>query len=203
MQSKLNCNCTGHPKLRNKSQPRMTNDITIELAKLHVLKGADYSRQVERIAQRGEFYPFAGEENIYVVGGETEGDFTNLLNAARKAVYHGYKVYILPNPRGVRTPDFILEQKGIYRVYDLKTIIGRNSVSNRLRESIGQANRVLLNMRCEYKAKVLALDIQPFFNISPEALEVLVFKSRKHISIKRNMAMSRQFLATFRKLYER
>jgi len=90
-----------------------------------------------------------------------------------------------------------------YRVYDLKTIIGKNSAVNRLRESIGQANRVLLNMRSDYKSKVLALDIQIYFQTSPSALEVLVFKGRKQISVKRNMAMSRQFLTTFRKLYER
>ena len=180
-----------------------TNDIAQELALLHTLNGGDYSRQVELIAQRSEFHPLAGEKGIFVCGGEGDSDYGNLLNAAHKAVFHGYNVYILPNPKGLRTPDFIFEQKGIYRVYDLKTIIGKNSASNRLRESIGQVNRVLLNMRCEYKAKVLALDIQNYSETSPDAREVLVFKGRKHISIKRNTAMSRQFLTTFRKLYER
>ncbi len=177
--------------------------ITQELALLHTLTGGDYSRQVESIALRSEFHPLSNEDKIFVCGGDTGSDYSNLLNAAHKAVYHGYRVYILPNPKGLRTPDFILERKGIYRVYDLKTIIGKNSAVNRLRESIGQSNRVLLNMRSEYKAKVLALDIQTYFHASPDALEVLVLKGRKHISVKRNMAMSRQFLATFRKLYER
>ena len=179
------------------------NDITQELALLHTLTGGDYSRQVESIAQRSEFHPLSDEDGIFVCGGDADSDYSNLLNAARKAVFHGYHVYILPNPKGLRTPDFILERKGIYRVYDLKTIIGKNSAVNRLRESIGQANRVLLNMRSDYKAKVLALDIQTYFQTSPDALEVLVLKGRKHISVKRNMAMSRQFLTTFRKLYER
>ena len=58
-------------------------------------------------------------------------------------------------------------------------------------------------MRSDYKAKVLALDIQTYFQTSADAIEVLVLKGRKHISVKRNMAMSRQFLTTFRKLYER
>ena len=179
------------------------NDITHELALLHTLDGGAYSRQVEHIAHRGEFYPLKGEELIYVCGGENDTDYRNLLNAAHKAVFHGYKVYILPNPKGLRTPDFIFESKGIYRVYDLKTIIGKNSAGNRLRESIGQANRVLLNMRCEYKAKVLALDILSYFEASPDAREVLVFKGRKHISVKRNFAMSKQFLTIFRRLYEK
>lgn len=178
------------------------NDIKQELALLHSLDGGDYSRQVERIALRSEFHPLPGEKGIFVCGGESDSDYRNLLNAARKAVFHGYNVNILPNPKGLRTPDFIFEQKGIYRVYDLKTIIGKNSAINRLRESIGQAHRVLLNMRSDYKAKVLALDIQCYFQTSPDALEVLIFKGRKHISVKRNMAKSRQFLTTFRKLYE-
>ena len=44
----------------------------------------------------------------------------------------------LPNPHGDRTPDFIIERRGIYRVYDLKTISGESSAINRLKESIGQ-----------------------------------------------------------------
>ena len=168
-----------HPQ--NKQNERImgqANDITQELTLLHTLDGGDYSRQVERIATRSEFHLLNGESSIFVCGGDSDSDYGNLLNAARKAVFHGYRVYILPNPKGVRTPDFIFEHKGIYRVYDLKTIIGKNSAINRLRESIGQANRVLLNMRSNYKAKVLALDIQNYFESSPDAREVLVFKEK-------------------------
>lgn len=72
------------------------SDIAAELAKLHNLKGADYSRQVEHIARMGDFHPVEGEFGIYSVGGESGDDYNNLLNAARKAVSQGYKVYILP-----------------------------------------------------------------------------------------------------------
>ena len=64
------------------------SDIAAELAKLHILKGADYSRQVERIARMGVFHPVEGEPSIYSVGGEGGDDYGNLLNAARKAVAH-------------------------------------------------------------------------------------------------------------------
>jgi len=40
------------------------DDIAKELAKLHVLTGADFSRQVERIAKMNIFYPLADEKNI-------------------------------------------------------------------------------------------------------------------------------------------
>ena len=177
--------------------------ITQMLASLHTLDGGDFSRQVERISKRAEFHLLKGETRIFLCGGEKNGDYNNLLNAARKAVSHGYNVYILPNPKGIRTPDFIFEHKGIYRVYDLKTIYGKASAGNRLKESIGQTNRILLNMRCDYKAKILALDIKAYFEASSSALEVLVIKGHKLIPVNRNMALGKQFISTFRKLYER
>ena len=63
------------------------------------------------------------------------------MNAARKAVEHGYQVYILPNPRGTRTADFIFVRKNIYKLFDLKTISGKTIVESQLFSSIGQANR--------------------------------------------------------------
>ena len=55
-------------------------------------------------------------------------------------------VYVLPDPNIVRSADFIFVRKGVYKLYDLKTISGKSSADNRLIESIGQANRVLLNI---------------------------------------------------------
>ena len=46
-----------------------------------------------------------------------------------------------------------------YKMYNLKTIQGKASVGNRLKESVGQANHVLLNIRCSYDTRTLAVDI--------------------------------------------
>ena len=119
------------------------NDFTAELARLHELSGGNYSRQVERIALRKEFHPLDTDKYIFTVGGEKSDDYQNLLVAARKAVELGYKVYLLPNPRSIRTADFILEKKGTYRMYDLKTVFGKASVGQNLIDSIGQCNRIL------------------------------------------------------------
>ena len=179
------------------------SDIAAELAKLHVLKGADYSRQVERIARMGDFHPVQNEPGIYSVGSESENDYSNLLNAAHKAVTHGYKVYILPNPSGTRTPDFIFERKGTFRPYDLKTISGKASVSNRLEESIDQSNRVLLNITTEYSPSSLARSIKQYFEHNNDALEVLVFKGGKSISVSREMSQSKSFYGLFMKKYSK
>ena len=172
-----------------------SNDIMQELALLHTLSGADFSRQVEKIAQRAEFYPLERESGIYVCGGERQEDYDNLVKAARKAVAHSYEVYILPNPGNIRTADFILVRKGTYRLYDLKTILGKNSALNRLVESIGQSNRILLNIT------TLARCIKRYFEYNKNALEVLVFKAGKSISVSRELSQSKAFYKIFMKKY--
>ena len=69
-----------------------------ELQELHYLKGVRFINQLKQIIYYGEFHPVEGEANIYSAVGEESEDYENLLNAARKAVEHGYCVFILPNP---------------------------------------------------------------------------------------------------------
>ena len=179
------------------------NDFTEELAKLHLLTGAEFSRQVERIALRKEFHPLETDENIFSVGGEKSDDYQNLLIAARKAVEFGYKVYMLPNPTETRTPDFILYKKGVFRTYDLKTVFGKASVGDNLLDSVGQCNNILINMTTEYNTRRLAYAIKRYFEVNEKAWEVLIFKGRKRIPIKRSLVLKPEFFAFFKKAYER
>ena len=172
-----------------------------ELQDLHYLKGAQFINQLKLIVNSGEFRPIAGETNIFSAIGEESSDYDNLINAARKAVDHGYRVYILPNPKGIRTADFIFERKGVYKMFDLKTITGKNSVENRLSESVGQTNRVLLHMVADLNPGSLARSIKRYFELNPNALEVLVFKGKKQLSVMRNSLEDENFFRTFIRRY--
>ena len=174
-----------------------------ELQELHNLKGAQFINQLKLILYYGEFHPVEGETSIFSAIGEQSEDFDNLINAARKAVEHGFRVYILPNPRRCRTADFIFEKKGILGLYDLKTVYGKGSVGTQLLYSIGQTNRVLLNMLTDYNARLLASDIRTYFESNREAIEVLVFKGNKIITVKRGLACNPSFNRIFRKQYEK
>lgn len=180
-----------------------TRDLDTLLEDLHTLKGSAFVSQLKYIASHKAFTPIPGEIDIYSVGGEGDADYENLLNAARKAVEHGYRVFILPNPKGIRTADFIFEKKGNYKMYDLKTIVGKSSAGNRLLESIGQSNRVLLNIIANYNARVLASDIKMFFEVNDNAVEVLIFKGNKVIPINKAGVESSNFNRMFRKRYEK
>ena len=179
------------------------SDIRQELSELQALQGIDFVRQLRKIASRKEFRPFTTDPEIYFVCGESDTDFPRLIDAARKAVSLGYRVYLLPNPHGIRTADFIFERKGLYRLYDLKTIYGKTSVDTQLLDSIGQANRIILNMTSEYNSRRLAKDIRRYFERNANAVEVLIMKGNKPLSISRRFVESKSFIKMFMKRYLR
>ena len=179
------------------------NDIAAELAKLHTLTGADFSRQVELIANMRVFHLVENEVSIYSAGNERDKDFSNQIKVAHKILKYGYRVFLLPNPKNGRTPDMIIERKGTYRIYDLKTITGEASAINRLKESIGQCNQVIMNMATNYDARQLGKDIRQFFVLNPNAIEVMVFKGGRQIIIKRGYALSPDFVKVFMMRYNK
>ena len=168
--------------------------FAVELQDLHYLKGASFINQLKLIINSGEFFPVEGEPGIFSAISNQSDDYDNLIKAARKAVEHGYRVYLLPNPKGIRSADFIFVRKGVLKLFDLKTITGKNSVGNRLAESIGQTERVLLNMQTDYNIRRLTLEIKRYFEMSAAVQEVLIYSGSKEISIKRNIANSKGFL---------
>ena len=178
-------------------------DIAVLLEDLLIVHGSAFVNQLKLITTHRAFYPVKGETDIYSTGGDRGEDYENLLSAARKAVEHGYRVFILPNPKGIRTADFIFERKGVYKMFDLKTISGSNSVDNRLRESIGQTNRVLLHIVTNYEPRPLAKSIKHYFEKNVEAKEVLVIKSKKIISVIREDTLGESYIRNFMKKYKK
>lgn len=173
------------------------------LARLHELQGIEFVRQLRLITERNEFTPLKSDSQIFTVGGERGTDYLSLLDAARKAVSHGYKVFILPNPKHIRTADFIFVRKGVYKMFDLKTIVGKASVSTRLFESIGQTNHVVLNMAVDYDPRLLAKDIQSYFEANQSAREVLVVRGAKFLSVSRQFVEGNNYVKMFLKRYLR
>lgn len=160
-------------------------------------------RQLKMLAGYNIFKAVDGECDIFAADASHQNDMPLLLDAARKAVSHGNRVYKLPNPRGIRTADFIFENRGIFKMYDLKTITGRTSLENRLMESIGQTNHVLVNVCTQYSSRLMAEQIKYYFQHNPNAVEVLIYKGRKAITVKRKWIVTPNFCEAFRREYEK
>ena len=177
-----------------------SKDVTSLLENLKDKSGKEYVNALREITELKIFKPLDGHKGVFFTGNESDPDFINLVTAADKMVSHGYKVYILPNPGSTRSSDYILTKKNFFGLYDLKTVSGNNSVGDRLQESIGQTNRVILRMKARYKAKSLAVQIKDYFHINKNAKEVKIIKGGKLIEIHRDM-IGKKFDVDFIKLY--
>jgi len=61
----------------NATVEKPSNDTAQDLALLHTLSGADFSRKVEQIAKHGEFRPVAGERDIFATAANHAEDVTS------------------------------------------------------------------------------------------------------------------------------
>jgi hypothetical protein len=68
-------------------------------------------------------------------------------------------------------------------------------------ESVGQTNRVILNMATTYNARTLASDIRQYFESNKEAQEVIILKGHRQISVFRKWALSDKFIPELIKQY--
>lgn len=177
-----------------------TTDVKSIMERLEILSGKDYIRQLRKITELKIYNEV--ENGILSAINDESPDYNNLLAGARKAVRQGYQVFILPNPKGIRSADYIFVRKGVYKMYDLKTIAGKGSIGTRLEESIGQTNRVFFNMTTKYPTNRMATDIKHYFEANGEALEVLVAVGKKMVSVDRDFISSRNYYKQFRKMVE-
>lgn len=159
-------------------------------------KGRELTRLLREIVAARRFEDVEGHPDVRSAISENDKDYAPLVACADKAVAHGYRVAILPNPSGGRTPDCILYNDKFIAAYDVKTVSGQNSVGNRLQESIGQTNRVILNMATTYNARSLARDLRSYFESNKEAAEVVIFKGGSMIRVTRG-----QIDPTFEKIF--
>ena len=173
--------------------------------KLQETKGSDFVSMLKVVIRSKQFTMI--EEGIWLsnendgskIKKKSEEEHQRLLNCARKAVEHGYQIFILPNPKEVPSADYIMVRKGIYKLADLKTVMGANSVDNRLEDSKSQANRAVLNMATTYNPRRLGEAIRHYFD-NPQSAEVIIFKGKREISITRGNIDSK-FVIGFIKRY--
>ena len=68
---------------------------------------------------------------------------------------------------------------------------------------MGQTNRVILNISVDYNSSVLARSIKRYFEHNSDALEVIVLKGRKLLSVTRDLMLSSDFYRIFMKRYQK
>ena len=180
-------------------------DMGEAIKRLQEVSGSEFVSLLKEITQSRQFEII--EEGIWRINRDNKNkeeekeneESKRQMACARKAVEKGYQVFRLPNPSGTSSADYIIVRKGIYKLADLKTVIGQNSVGNRLEDSKSQSNRVVLNMATTYDPRRLGEAIRHYFD-NPESAEVIIFKGKREISIKRDV-ITNDFIKNFIRIY--
>lgn len=190
--------CTACGIVGNKA----AGDITRVLKSLQDKKGAEYINTLREIVTMKIFKPVKDSDNIFSALGKSNPDYDNIKHAVEKLVPKGYKAFILPNPKETKSGDCILQKGKFIGLYEVKTIIGKNSIGNRFESSVGQAHRVILNITSQYDPKAMAFEIRRHFENNKDALEVKVLKGSKEISVIKQ-DVKRDFDKNFIKRYKK
>lgn len=58
-------------------------------------------------------------------------------------------------------------------------------------------------MQTEYSTRLLTSDIKKYFEVNKSAIEVLIFKGRKRLSVNRRLTVNPAFYSVLKKMYEK
>ena len=74
-------------------------------------------------------------------------------------------------------------------------------MDTQLLDSIGQSNRILLNMTSDYNSRLLAKNIRRYFERNANAVEVLIMKGSRTISVIREDTIGQSYVRNFMMKY--
>lgn len=128
-------------------------------------------------------------------------EFPGNLSLARKLMANGYDVYMLDNPNGIRSADFIATRKNMVYYLEGKTMNGKGSLDELLDKAASQAENIIVDVIGSEDAAYIAREIKSVFEHYIQLRSVGVFKgSRLIITTRRHLASSR-FEREFIKLW--
>lgn len=103
---------------------------------------------------------------------------------AQKLAGKKRSVYLMPNPKGFKSPDFIIKEGNKYYSLELKTINGMSSVDNRLEDAAKQSNRIVLDIAAgKRNSRILASSILTFLKKQNSVKEIIIFKGHKEYKV--------------------
>lgn len=140
---------------------------------------------------------YANQYNEILKKGETP----NNLQIALKFVANGYDVFMLSNPKGTKSADFIIRKRNCLYYVEGKTSTGGSSLVHRFEKGAEQADRIVINLIGKRRGKSLLSEIKKAFEASKNLKVVYIFKASRLIFIKRNDALSKTFLQTLSKIW--
>ena len=129
------------------------------------------------------------------------GETPNNLQIAQKFMMNGYDVFLLSNPKGTKSADFIIRKKNILFYVEGKTSTGGSSLVHRFNNGAEQADRIAINFIGYPKASEIIEIINSTFYNQANVSELFLFKGKRLIIVSRDFCNSKHFENDFYKLW--
>lgn len=125
-------------------------------------------------------------------------EFPGNLGLARKLMINGYDVYMLGNPNGIRSADFIATRKNMIYYLEGKTFNGTNTLDHLLFKAVCQAEKVVVDIITQTDVKYLTSIIRLAFERNSTLNEVMFFKGSRMIYVDRRRLRKKNFEMDFK-----
>ncbi len=129
------------------------------------------------------------------------GETPNNLQIAQKFVANGYDVFLLSNPKGTKSADFIIRKRNCLYYVEGKTSSGGSALSVRLNDGAKQADRIAINFIQIPSFHEIYTQIKKGFECNPNVKEYFIFKGSRLILISKKMVESKRFDINFKSLW--
>lgn len=129
------------------------------------------------------------------------GEIPNNLQIAQKFMMNGYDVFLLSNPRGTKSADFIIRKQYCLYYVEGKTSSGGSALSSQLDSGAKQADRIVVNFIGNAGINRISYYIKTTFEHNENLRCIYIFKGTRLIFIKRNDALMKKFSRSFSHLW--
>lgn len=181
---------------RNKAQ---TNKDKVSLDK-EIIKNENFVLAYKYSNGKNKIYATEPiiEENI-----KNNPEYNKNLQMAQKMVNNGYDVYLLSNPHGNKSADFLLVKDNKVYYTEGKLSSGKNSLNHNLNKGATQSERILIDLTGTKDTNYIASQLEIAFNNNPNLKEVKILKGGREIKITSRDMERRNFKLFFKKEWER
>lgn len=131
------------------------------------------------------------------------GEMPSNIHHARKFALNGYDVFLLSNPNGIKSGDFIIRKKERLFYVEGKTSTGQNSLDHNFDNGSTQSDIVSVNLTNNTDTKYVRETIKKAFTGNSNLKKVILFKGSRLIKITRQDALGKQYEKKFNKIWNK
>lgn len=124
------------------------------------------------------------------------------LAMAQKMVRNGYDAYLLSNPHGMKSADFVFVKNGKVYYMEGKLSTGKNSFSHNLSDASTQSERILIDVASLRNSKKIAKELMDAFNNNDRLQGIKLLKGGREISVTRSRISKKNFQYDFKREWE-